>query len=126
MAGWPRAEEVSGSLLEGGLTGLLPLEWRQLVDFPIGGVRQPFQHVFEISVGLDAVQPAVLDQRVDHSAALAGFFRTEEQSVLLAQGYRPPGARGAARVRRRATPARSGTHAVRTGQPGAIAWDARS
>jgi len=47
-------EEVSGSLFEGGLTGLLPLERRQLVDFAIGGVRQPFQHVFEIRVGLDA------------------------------------------------------------------------
>ena len=47
MAGWPSAEGVSGSLFEGGLTGLLPLERRQLVDFPIGGARQSFQHVFE-------------------------------------------------------------------------------
>src|SRR5512141_1841330 len=85
MAGWPRAEEILGSLFEGGLTGLLPLEWRQLVDFPISGMRQSLQHVFEICVGLDAVQPTVLDQRVDHGAALAGFFRTEEQPVLLAQ-----------------------------------------
>ena len=74
MPGWPSAEEVSGRLFEGGLAGLLPLEWRQLVDFPIGGVRQPFKHVFEISVRFDAVQPAVLDERIDHGAALAGFF----------------------------------------------------
>jgi hypothetical protein len=47
MAGWPRAEGISRSLFEGGLTGLLPLERRQLVDFPIGGARQSFQHVFE-------------------------------------------------------------------------------
>ena len=62
MAGWPRTEGVSGSLLEGGLTGLLPLERRQLVDLLIASARQPFQNVFEISVGLDTVQPAVFDQ----------------------------------------------------------------
>jgi hypothetical protein len=91
MAGWPRAEGVSGSLFEGGLSGLLPLERRQLVDFLISGVRQPLQHVLEISVRLDTVQPAVLDQRVDHGAALPSFLRTEEQPVLFAQSRGPNG-----------------------------------
>ena len=39
MTGWPRAGGISGCLFEDGLTGLLPLERRQLIDLPIGGVR---------------------------------------------------------------------------------------
>ena len=91
MAGWPRADEILGSLFEWSLTGLFPLERRQLGDLPIGGVRQALQHIFEISVGLDAVQPAVLDQSVHHGTALAGFLRSEEEPVLFAQGGGPNG-----------------------------------
>lgn len=71
--------------------GLLPVERRQLTDFLVGGTGQTLQHVFEVGVRFDAVAAAVFDQSIDDRAALAGFFRTEEEPVLLANGRGPDG-----------------------------------
>jgi hypothetical protein len=52
----------------------------------MGRPGQSLKDVFEIIVGFDAVQPAVLDQGLQHRAALAGFGRPKEEPVLLSRG----------------------------------------
>lgn len=69
--------------------GFLPVERRELFDLPVGHAGQPFQHVFEILLGIDAVHPAVLYQGEDHRVARAGFFRAEEQPSLFSHCGRP-------------------------------------
>ena len=69
MSGLRHDEGNSGGLLEFWLASLLPVEWRQLGDFLVGRRGQSLQHVFEIRIRFDAVQPAVLDQGVHHRTA---------------------------------------------------------
>lgn len=78
MTGWLVGEENSGGQLDRRLMCPLPVERRQLSDGLIGRGGQPLEHVFKIRMGSDVVQPAVGDERVDHRAALARFFRAEK------------------------------------------------
>ena len=78
MAGWRGAEGDSGGLLEFRLAAFLPVERRQLGDLLVGRCWQVLQHVFEIGVRINAVQPAVLNERIHHRAARSGFFGTEK------------------------------------------------
>jgi hypothetical protein len=60
MNGWRGAEGNSGGPFEFRLAGFLPVEQRQLGDLLVGRRGQALQDVFEIGIGFDAVQPAVL------------------------------------------------------------------
>ena len=81
MRGWLGGEENSSGQLDWRLAAVLPVQWRQLGHLLVGRCRQSLQHIFEVGVRFDAVHPAVLDQRVNHRAALARFFGAEKQPV---------------------------------------------
>ena len=89
MSGWFVGEENSGGQLDRRLMRRLPVARRQLSDGLIGRGVQALQHVPEIRMGFDAVQPAVGDERVDHRAALARFFWAEKQPVPFPNGRWP-------------------------------------
>ena len=65
------------------LAGGFPVLRRQLSQLMVGRRGQAGQDVPEVFVGLNLVQPAVGNERVDNRIALAGFFRPEEQEVLF-------------------------------------------
>src|SRR5271155_1186420 len=91
MRGWRAAAATSSGQLDLLLTGLLPIERRQLTDFLVGRAGQALQHVFEVAIRFHAVALAVFDQSVDDGAALARFFGAEEEPVLFADGSGPDG-----------------------------------
>jgi len=75
MAGYPSDGVVSGGLRNRWLLfRALPVERGQLFDLLVGGRGQSLEHILEIGAGFDSVHPAVLDQRVDHRAALPRFL----------------------------------------------------
>jgi hypothetical protein len=84
MRGWRGAEGNSSGLLELGLAGFLPVDRRQLGHLLVGRRGQALQHVFEIGIGFEGVEPAVLDQGIHHRATLPRFFGPEKQPVFLA------------------------------------------
>ena len=91
MMGFSGRRTRSIGYLDWGLMFFLPVQRRQLRHLLVGRCGQPFQHLFEIRVGTKAVHPAVLDQGVHHRAALARFFLSEKQPVLLADSCRSNG-----------------------------------
>lgn len=80
--------QASGGLSVNRLLSL-PFERRKFGYLVVGHGRQFLQHVLEVRVGIDAVHPAVLDEREHCRIARPGFFGPEEQPVFLSHAGGP-------------------------------------
>ena len=68
---------------------LLPQPRRELGDTGGGVDRDALQHVDEVGVGIDVVQPARDDQALDDADMLRAEFRPTEIPVLSVMDARP-------------------------------------
>ena len=62
---------------------------REILDLPVGGSRQPGEHIAQISVWIYAAPPAALHQRVKDRSAISRVFFSDEEPVLFAYGGGP-------------------------------------
>lgn len=61
-----------------------PCGRRDVLDLPVGHVRQTGKHVAQISMGINAAPPAAFSDRVEDGSALARVGIAHEEPVALA------------------------------------------
>jgi hypothetical protein len=57
-----------------------------VLDLPVGQVREAGEHVAEVGVGIDPPAAAAFDDRIEDGSALAGLGLADEEPILFADG----------------------------------------
>ena len=83
VASWLRRLEHLRCFLRKLFASSSPGFWRDILDLPVSHGGQPAENIAEVSIGLDAVATAALNDRVDHGAAFSSVGVTEEEPVLF-------------------------------------------